>query len=178
MLFHLFFISWPTSILKNTPIFKNTPTLGIQRNGPFGKGHIFMWYFNYHYENYFICLNLSHLVSLCTHVLSRLRCVWPFATLWTVARQAPLSMRFSCPLSAGGLFNWYLTWPVAPDGVFLSFYDKVAQAHLIHVLSLIYNQPFLQRAQVLFSRKWCLEATEIHASLFSGGSWQLCISFV
>ena len=107
-------------------------------------------------------ITFSILVCSRTKSLSR---VWPFATLWTVARQAPLSMRFSCSLSAGGLFNWYLTWPVASDGVFLSFYDKVAQAHLIHVLPLIYNQPFLQRAQVLFSRKWCLEATEIHASL-------------
>ena len=172
MLYHLFFISWSTSILKNTP------TLGIQRNESFRKGHIFGWYFNYHYEKYFMCLNLLYLVSLHAHVLSCLSCVWPFATLWTVACQAPLSMGFSCPLSTGGLFNWYLTWPVASNGVFLSFCDKVAQVHFIHVLPLIYNQPSLQGAQVPFSRKWCLEATEIHANLFSGGSWQLYISFV
>ena len=32
---------------------------------------------------------------LCYAVLSRFICVWPFATLWTVAHQAPLSVGFS-----------------------------------------------------------------------------------
>ena len=34
------------------------------------------------------------MVVLCSAVLSRYSCVWPFATLWTVACQALLSVRF------------------------------------------------------------------------------------
>ena len=50
---------------------------------------------------------------LWAHVLNHFSCVWLFATLWTVAHQAPLSMRFSrreywsglpC-LCAGNLLN-------------------------------------------------------------------------
>ena len=114
MLFHLFFISWPTSILKNTPIFKNTPTLGIQRNGSFGKGHIFMWYCNYHYEDYFICLNLSHLVSLCAHILSpsvvsdplRLCGLWPARPLCPWDFPAPWA------LGAFSIDIWLDLWPL------------------------------------------------------------------
>ena len=72
-------------------------------------------------------------------VLSHFGHIWPFATLWTVASQAPLSMRFSrqqyqgglpCPLPgdlpgpgiestspalAGGLFTTCATWEAIND---------------------------------------------------------------
>ena len=41
-----------------------------------------------------IVLNMDTLCST-AYVLSHFSCVWLFATLWTVARQAPLSMGFS-----------------------------------------------------------------------------------
>ena len=37
----------------------------------------------------------THIYILCVCVLSHFRCVWPFLTRWTLARQAPLSMGFS-----------------------------------------------------------------------------------
>ena len=44
-------------------------------------------------------------------VLSRFSRVWFFATLWTVARQAPLSMGFSRQEYWSGLpFQWNTTW--------------------------------------------------------------------
>ena len=49
--------------------------------------------------------------SICLCVLSRFSCVWFFATLWTVACQAPVSMGFpgkntgvSCHVLLGGIF--------------------------------------------------------------------------
>ena len=36
-----------------------------------------------------------HRLSVCACMLSHFRCVWLYATLWTVAGQAPLSMGFS-----------------------------------------------------------------------------------
>ena len=78
-----------------------------------------------------------HIFTQCVCVQSCFSCVWPFVTLWTVARQAPLSMGFPrqeywnglpCPFSgdlpgpgieytslmspalAGGLFTTSSTW--------------------------------------------------------------------
>ena len=84
-------------------------------------------------------LATSQLLYTCTYacMLSCFRCVWPFATLWTVALQAPVSMGFSrqeycsglphpppgdlpnpgielvspmSPVSAGKLFTTSATW--------------------------------------------------------------------
>ena len=41
------------------------------------------------------CLGFWFYVFYCACVLSSISCVWLFATLWTVACQAPLSMWFS-----------------------------------------------------------------------------------
>ena len=50
-------------------------------------------------------LATSQLLYTCTYacMLSCFRCVWPFATLWTVALQAPVSMGFSRQEYCSGL---------------------------------------------------------------------------
>ena len=53
---------------------------------------------------------VTTVLSLCACVLSRFSCVWLFATLWTVAHQAPLSM--------GILQARLLEWVAMPFSVF------------------------------------------------------------
>ena len=48
-------------------------------------------------------LGTDLLLSTCTCVLSHVSCVWLFATPWTVAHQAPLSIGFPRPGSWSGL---------------------------------------------------------------------------
>ena len=52
---------------------------------------------------------LYHCVSVCVYVLNHFSCVQLFATLWTVAHEAPLSMEFSRQESWSGL-------PCPPSG--------------------------------------------------------------
>ena len=51
---------------------------------------------------------LSMVLQICSPVLSRFSCVQLFATLWTVAHQAPLSMKYWCglPCPAPGCGNF------------------------------------------------------------------------
>ena len=103
----------------------------------YSKG-IFMWYFNYHYEKYFIHVSLLYLISLL--VLPVPSALEPFQLTSAMTH---------------GLWQ------------FLPLLDKVVQAHLIHFFSLTPYWSFLQGAQVPFSRTWSLEATETHVSVFS-----------
>ena len=61
-----------------------------------------------HWVGYYLGLTwqkfLMQMCALCCHaVLSRFSCVWLFATLWTVACPAPLSMGFSRQEYCSGL---------------------------------------------------------------------------
>ena len=62
--------------------------------------------------------------STCADLLSHFSCVQLFATLWTVAHQAPLPMGFSRKEHWSGL-------PCPPPGDFLS---QVSNRHLLYLL--------------------------------------------
>ena len=59
-----------------------------------------------------------------TCVLSLFSCVWLFATLWTVAHQAPLSMGFSRQESWSG-------WPCPLQGIFQTQRSNPSSPHLL-----------------------------------------------
>ena len=62
---------------------------------PFSSGPVIsMGYFKPHYSNGFFLLWGQHMGPYPSH-LGCFSCVWLFASLWTVAHQTPLSMRFS-----------------------------------------------------------------------------------
>ena len=70
-------------------------------------------------------LNTSSQVDLRTRVLSCFSHVWLFATLWTVARQAPLFMGFSRQEYWSGL-------PFPPPGNLLNQESNPYLLHLLH----------------------------------------------
>ena len=75
-------------------------------DGVLNKGGLHNWVSIRKKTSWIHCLH-------CVCVISRFRCFWLFATLWTVARQASLSMGFSRQEYRSG-------WPCPPPGIFLT----------------------------------------------------------
>ena len=70
-------------------------------------------------------LTTSWVHTTCAYVPSRLSCVWLFAVLWTVAHQAPLSMRFTRQEYWSGL-------PCPPPGDLPSLGSDPSLLSLLH----------------------------------------------
>ena len=70
-------------------------------------------------------LTTSWVDTTCAYVPSRLSCIWLFAVLWTVAHQAPLSMRFTRQEYWSGL-------PCPPPGDLPSLGSDPSLLSLLH----------------------------------------------
>ena len=95
--------TWPLCSCLGPITFHNCPYYSVQHPS---DGNLLVGVFIFHLFQDSCCL------CVCVCMLSRFSHVWLFATLWTVARQAPLSMGFSRQEYWSGL-------PFPPLGIFL-----------------------------------------------------------